>query len=147
MQELESANTSLNTAQTELEARSSDLLTANTQLENRTRKLHAVAEVTRTATALRNFEDLLSSIPGIISSQLGYHHVAIFLLDEQKQYAILRSASTEAGSKLAAGGYRLSVGQLGVVTSVAQTGQARMVLTVSADRSLSLDSHLSPLHS
>ena len=142
LQELESANTSLNTAQTELEVRSSDLLTANTQLENRTRKLHAVAEVTRTATALRNFEDLLSSIPGIISSQLGYHHVAIFLLDEQKQYAILRSASTEAGSKLAAGGYRLPVGQLGVVSSVAQTGQARMVLNLSADRSLTHDSHL-----
>jgi GAF domain-containing protein len=142
LQELESANTSLNVAQTELEARTSDLLTANSELENRTRKLHAVAEVTRTATALRNFEDLLASIPGIISSQLGYYHVAIFLLEEQKQFAILRSASTEAGLRMAAGGYRLSVGQLGNVSSVAQTGQPRMALDLREDTSLSQDSHL-----
>lgn len=142
LQELESANTSLNKAQAELQARSSELLTANSQLENRTRKLHAVAEVTRTATALRNFEDLLSSIPGIISGQLGYHHVAIFLLDEQKQYAILRSANTPAGLTLAARGHRLSVGQLGMVSSVAQTGQPRIAQDLSSDKSLSTDSHL-----
>ena len=133
--ELESANISLNMTQTELESRSSDLLTANSQLENRTRKLHALAEVTRTATAIRNFEDLLSSIPGIISSRLGYHHVGIFLLDEQKQYAILRSASTEAGLRMAARGYRISVGQLGIVSSVAQTGQPRTADHLSADNS------------
>ena len=140
LKELESANMSLNVTQTELETRSSDLLTANSQLENRTRKLHAVAEVTRTATALRNFEELLSSIPAIISSLLGYYHVAIFLLDEQRQYAILRSASTEVGSKLAARGYRLAVGQLGIVSSVAQTGQARIASDLSADKTLSLES-------
>lgn len=139
LQELEAANTSLSATQTELEARTADLLTANSQLENRTRKLHAVTEVTRTATALRNFEDLLSSIPGIIGSQLGYHHVAIFLLDEQKQYAILRSASTEAGLRMASLGYRLSVGQLGIVSSVAQTGQPRIASRLSADKSLSQD--------
>ena len=142
LKELESANQSLNVTQTELEARSSDLLNANSQLENRSRKLHAVAEVTRTATALRNFEDLLSSIPSIISSQLGYHHVGIFLLDEQKQSAILRSASTEAGLQMAARGYRLSVGQLGMVSSVAQTGQPRMASDLRADQSLSQDSAL-----
>lgn len=131
LQELESANTSLNATQTELEARTSDLLTANSQLENRTRKLHAVAEVTRTATSLRNFEDLLTSIPGIISNQLGYYHVAIFLLDEQKQYAILRSANTDTGLKMLSHGYRLSVGQLGIVSSVAQVGQPRIALHLS----------------
>ncbi|MGZ9226761.1 MAG: GAF domain-containing protein, partial [Anaerolineales bacterium] len=114
--------------QTELQDRTADLLTANNQLENRTRKLHAVAEVTRTATALRNFDELLASITGIISSQLGYYHVAIFLLDEQKQYAILRSANTEAGTRMLSRGYHLPVGQLGIVSSVAQTGRPRIAL-------------------
>jgi GAF domain-containing protein len=142
LQELESANTSLHTTQTELEARTSDLVTANSQLENRTRKLHAVTEVTRTATALRNFEDLLYSIPGIISSQLDYHHVAIFLLDEQKQYALLRSANTEAGLSMAGRGYRLSIGQLGIVSSVAQTGQPRSSSHLRADKSVAHESDL-----
>jgi GAF domain-containing protein len=134
LRELESANTNLNLTQTELRNRTADLLVANEQLENRTKKLRAVAEVTRSATALRDFNQLLSSIPGIISSQLGYYHVAIFLLDEQKQYAILRSANTEAGLRMLARGYRLPVGQLGIVSSVAQTGQPRIALKMDDDK-------------
>jgi GAF domain-containing protein len=140
--ELESANESLSLTQTELESRSSDLLTANTQLENRTRKLYAVAEVTRAATALRNFDDLLSSITSIISEQLGYHHVAIFLLDEQKQYVILRSANTEAGREMLSRAHRLPVGQLGIVSSVAQSGQPRIALRAGKEIALSSDSEL-----
>jgi GAF domain-containing protein len=137
LKELEDANVHLNFAQTELRNRTTDLLTANNQLENRTKKLHAVAEVTRTATALRNFDQLLSSITSIISSQLGYYHIGIFLLDEQKQYAILRSASTEAGLRMISRGYRLPIGQLGIVSSVAQTGQLRIALNRSEDRAFS----------
>ncbi len=128
LEELESANVSLNYTQTELQNRSADLLTANEQLENRTKKLQAVAEITRTAAALQRFDDLLTTITQIISSQLGYYHVGIFLLDEERQYAILRSANTESGSKMIESGYRLPVGQLGVVSSVAQTGQPRIAL-------------------
>jgi GAF domain-containing protein len=133
LENLESANISLNHAQTELKNRSTDLLTANTQLENRTIKLRAVAEITRTAAALRDFGDLLSSITQIISSQLGYYHVAIFLLDEQKQYAILRSANRESSLKMAERGYRLPIGQLGTVNSVAQTGQPRIAFNTGND--------------
>jgi GAF domain-containing protein len=142
LKELESANTNLNRTQTELKTRSSELLIVNSQLENRTRKLHAVAEITRTATTLRDFDELLSSIPDIISSQLGYYHVAVFLLDEQRQYAILRAANTQAGLGMLSRGYRLPVGQLGVVSSAAQIGQPRIVLNMSADASLFQDAEL-----
>jgi GAF domain-containing protein len=147
LRELESANENLNFAQTELKNRGADLLTANSRLENRTQKLHAVAEITRTATTLRDFEPLLSSITSIISSQLGYYHVAIFLLDEQKQYAILHSANTEAGLRMLSRGYRLSVGQLGIVSSVAQTGQPRVALHLSNDQSPFNDSELAETQS
>lgn len=142
LKELESANSNLNFTQTELQARSADLLQANNQLENRTQKLHAVAEVTRTATALRDFDQLLSSITSIISSQLGYYHVAIFLLDEHRQYAILRSTNTEAGLKMLEQGYRLPVGQLDVVSSVAQSGHPRIALHVEQEKLLLQDYEL-----
>jgi GAF domain-containing protein len=141
LKELESANTNLNLTQTELQARTTDLLHANNQLENRTQKLHAIAEVTRTATALRDFDELLSSITSIISSQLRYYHVAIFLLDEQRQYAILRSTNTEVGLKMLEQGYRLPVGQLDVVSSVAQSGHPRIALHME-DKSLLQDYEL-----
>jgi GAF domain-containing protein len=142
LKELEAANTSLHLTQTELEARTSDLLTANSQLENRTKKLHAVAEITRTSTTLRGFDDLLSSIPMIISNRLGYYHVALFLLDEQKKYAIMRASNTEAGLKMLARGYRQPVGQLGMVSSVAQAGQPRIAQNLTSENSISQDSEL-----
>ena len=144
---LESANTNLNLTQEELRNRTSDLLVANDQLENRTRKLHAIAEVTRTATALRDFDQLLSSITSIISIQLGYYHVAIFLLDKQKQYAVLRSANTEVGFRMLSRGYSLPVGQLGLVSLVAQTGQPRIASKAGSDASRSSDSELAETQS
>lgn len=125
-EELEVANVNLNLTQTELKSRSEELLVANKQLESSTRKLRTVAEVTSTATSLRNFENLITLTTSIISEQLGYYHVAIFLLDEQRQYAILRSANTDAGLRMIGRGFRIPVGQLGIVSSVAQTGQPRI---------------------
>jgi len=134
LDELETANVNLNFAQTELKNRSEDLIVANQQLENSTKKLRAVAEVTSTAASLRNFENLISLTASIISDQLGYYHVAIFLLDEQRQFAILRSTNTEGGLRMLARGFRFPVGQLGIVSSVAQIGQPRIALNAGDDK-------------
>jgi GAF domain-containing protein len=133
LDELEEANVNLNFTQSELKNRSEELLVANKQLENRTKKLHAIAEVTSTATLLRNFENLISITTSIISDRLEYYHVGIFLLDEQRQYAILRSANTEGGLRMLARGFKLPVGQLGIVSSVAQTGRPRIAFNAGKD--------------
>jgi len=132
--ELEAANANLGLTQTELKNRSEELLVANKQLENSTRKLRTVAEVTSTAASLRDFENLISLTTSIISDQLGYSHVAIFLLDEQRQYAILRSSNTDGGLRMLARGFKVSVGQLGIVSSVAQTGYPRIALNTGENK-------------
>ena len=126
LDELEVANLNLNVTQTELKDRSEELLVANKQLENSTRKLRTVAEVTSTAASLRDFETLLSLTTSVISDQLGYYHVAIFLLDEQREFALLRSANTEGGLRMIQRGFRIPIGQLGIVSSVAQSSQPRI---------------------
>jgi len=133
-EDLEVANVNLNLTQTELKNRSDELLVANKQLESSTRKLRTVAEVTSTATSLRNFENLVTLTTSIISDQLGYYHVAIFLLDEQRQYAIMRSANTDAGLRMIRRGFRIPIGQLGIVSSVAQTGQPRIAHNAGENR-------------
>lgn len=132
--ELEAANVNLNFTQTELKNRSEELLIANKQLENSTKKLRTVAQVTSTAASLRDFGDLIALTTSIISEQLGYFHVAIFLLDEQRQYAILRSANTDGGLRMLARGFKVPVGQLGIVSYVAQTGQPRIALNTGENK-------------
>jgi GAF domain-containing protein len=124
---LETANTSLGYTQSELQKRTDELTISNEQLENRTQKLHAIAMVTRTAASIQNFDLLLTSITGTISSELGYYHVGLFLLDEQREFAILRSTNTEGGMRMLDHGYRVPVGQIHPVGFVAQTGQPRIV--------------------
>ena len=120
---LEVTNVDLSQAQSELQQRTNELTIVNEQLENRTKKLRAIAAITATAASIHNFETLVSSVASIISRQLGYYHAGVFLLDEQRQYAILHSASSEAGSRMLARSYRLALAQDSIISIVARTGQ------------------------
>jgi len=126
LKQLASANTSLTYTQSELQSRSNQLTVANEQLENRTQKLHAIAMITRTAASIQDFDVLLSSITVTISKELGYYHVALFLLDEQNEFAILRSTNTGAGLRMLSRGFRVPVGQLSLIGFVSQAGQPRI---------------------
>lgn len=126
VEELASANTTLNYTQGELQNRSTELVVANKQLEMRSQKLHGIAEVARITTAIHSFDQLLPAITSAISEQLGYYHAGLFLLDEQKQYAILRSVNTAEGLRLLNRGYRVAVGSISPVGYIAQTGKPRV---------------------
>jgi GAF domain-containing protein len=82
--------------------------------------------ITRTAASIQDFDVLLSSITVTISKELGYYHVALFLLDEQNQFAILRSTNTGAGLRMLNRGYRVPVGELSPVGFVSQIGKPRI---------------------
>ena len=130
LKELEAANAELYHAQSDLHARSAELITTNEILQKRTERLRAVAEVARTATAVQDFDQLLPLITNVVSRQLGYYHVGIFLLDEAHDYAILRAANTEGGLRMLAREHRLKVAEQGIVGFVAYQGKARVALNV-----------------
>lgn len=132
LEKLAVTNLDLNTIQGALQQRTAELTVANEQLQNRTEKLRAIAAITSTAASIHNFETLVSSVSTIVSEQLGYHHVGVFLLDEHRQYALLRSANSETGKRLMERGYKLHLGQNELVTSAAQTGQPQIASPNSA---------------
>jgi GAF domain-containing protein len=128
--ELASANAELHHAQSDLHARSAELVTTNEVLQKRTERLRAVAEVARTATAVQDFDQLLPLIANVVSKQLGYYHIGIFLLDEAHEYAILRAANTEGGLRMLSREHRLKVAEQGIVGFVAYQGRPRVALNV-----------------
>ncbi|HEU0293280.1 MAG TPA: GAF domain-containing protein [Anaerolineales bacterium] len=130
LKDLEAANAELHHAQSDLRARSTELVATNEILQKRTERLRAVAEVARTATAVQDFDQLLPLITNVVSKQLGYYHVGIFLLDESHEYAILRAANTQGGLQMLARDHRLKVGEQGIVGFVAYQGRARVALDV-----------------
>lgn len=96
-------------------------------------RLEAVATVGRDATVLIDPDDLLRRVTHLISAQFGFYHVGIFLLDEKREYAVMRASNSEGGRRLLELGHKLKVGAQGMVGYVAATGEPRIALDVGAD--------------
>ncbi|MBL8089915.1 MAG: GAF domain-containing protein [Anaerolineales bacterium] len=130
-------NAQLNELQASLEQRVSErtveLQQANQINERRARQFQAVAEVTKVISSIQNLETLLPKISEVISEQFNIYHTGIFLLDNQKQYAVLRAANSFGGRKMVERGHKLLIGQTGIVGFVTATGQPRIALDVGAD--------------
>lgn len=114
----------------ELEARVAE---RTRELERRTTQLQVAAEVAREATAIRDLDLLLNNAVDLIRERFGFYHAGIFLLDERREYAVLRSATGEAGQEMIARDHRLKVGEVGMVGYVTSTGQPRIALEVDKD--------------
>jgi GAF domain-containing protein len=130
-------NAQLNELQASLEKRVSErtveLEQANQINERRARQFQAVTEVTRIISSIQNLESLLPRITEVISEQFNLYHCGIFLLDSDKQFAVLRAANSFGGRKMLERGHKLEIGQMGIVGFVTATGQPRIALDVGAD--------------
>ena len=109
-------------------------VTERTQdLEKQTLRLRTAAEVARDAASASNLNELLDRASHLIRDRFNFYHTGIFLLDENKEYAVLRASPTEAGHKMIENSHRLKVGEQGIVGRAAATGEPRIALDAGAD--------------
>ena len=119
-------------------------------LEERARQLQAAAELGRTAAVIRDLDPLLTQVTRLIGQRFDCHHVGVFLTDEMGQYAELRATNSLAlraprgrlpggasedigGQDMLGQGYRLRVGEEGLVGYVAGIRQPRIELEIEPD--------------
>lgn len=102
-------------------------------LSRRAEDFQTVAELNRVLGELLNTEDVLTVSVKFVAERLGHYHAGIFLLDETRQWALLRAASSEGGQRMLARDHRLRVGEQGVVGHVALTGHTRVAFDVGDD--------------
>lgn len=123
----------LQTLEQRVEERTIELTRANEKNERRARQLETIAQVARAVTSLRDLNQLLPEITQQISDSFGYYHVGIFLVDENREYAVLQAANSQGGQAMLARGHRLKVGRQGIVGNVTNTGRYRIALDVGDD--------------
>lgn len=104
------------------------------ELQKRSSQFEATAKVARDIAALQDLNTILDNVTQLISAHFGFYHVGIFLLDEEKRFAVLLAANSPGGQRMLARRHRLAVGQTGVVGRVAQAGEPRIALDVGEDR-------------
>ena len=128
--ELQELNQSLEERVT---GRTAELGLANQRNEKRARQFEAIAQVARATIANEDLENILSRLTALVSEQFGFYHTGIFLLDENREYAVLRAANSEGGKRMLERRHKLQIGQTGIVGFVAGTGTPRIALDVGAD--------------
>jgi signal transduction histidine kinase/HAMP domain-containing protein len=125
--------------------RTTQLREANRRLRYRAMQLAVSAEVGRVATSILDLDILLSRMVQLIRDQYRFGYVAIFLLDDTGQWAVLREGSGDLGSTLKAKGQWLSVGEPSLVGQVSEKGEPRVLSR--ADVQGGPGSHLPSTHS
>jgi GAF domain-containing protein len=114
-------------------ARTAELDAANHFNLRRARQFEAVSQVNHAITSIQDLNTLLPRITQVISEQFNVYHTGIFLLDKNREFAVLRASNSEGGKKMLDRGHKLQVSQTGIVGFVTATGQPRIALDVGSD--------------
>jgi len=113
--------------------RTAELDAANQFNLRRARQFEAISQVNRAIASIQDLDTLLPRVTQVISEQFGIYHTGIFLLDANREFAVLRASNSTGGQKMLARGHKLQVSQTGIVGFVTATGQPRIALDVGND--------------
>jgi GAF domain-containing protein len=127
--ELESLTTNL---EERVNERTAEIEVANNQTMRRAVQLKAVTELSESIAQLHDLNEILPATTRLISERFGFYHVGIFLIDQEREHAILQATNSEGGKRMLERNHRLAMG-VGVVGHCAQTGHPRIALDVGAD--------------
>jgi GAF domain-containing protein len=127
---LESTNRELEGLQKVLE----DRVRSRTQeLEKRANQLDAISGVARSTASLQNLEDLLPAVTRLVSQRFDYYHTGIFLLDEDRKFAVLRASNSDGGKRMLNRQHKLKLDTKSIVGFVSSRGEPRIALDVGTD--------------
>jgi GAF domain-containing protein len=62
----------------------------------------------------------------LIAERFGFYHVGVYLIDDAKEYAVLRASNSEGGRRMLERGYKLRLGTEGIVGWVGGAGRPRV---------------------
>lgn len=102
-------------------------------MTKRTVQLQTAADVARAATSILDINELLPNVVELIRDHFEYYYVGMFLIDETKEWAILRAATGETGKRMIEAGYRLEVADSSMIGWCIAHKQARIALDAGED--------------
>jgi GAF domain-containing protein len=103
------------------------------ELESQTLRVRVAAEIARDAASARDLGELLDSSAELILKRFNFYHTGIFLIDKNREYAVLTASTTDAGKQMIANNHKLRVGEVGIVGRVSASGEPRISLDIGTD--------------
>ncbi len=102
-------------------------------MTKRTIQLQTATEVSRAVTSILDIDILLPTVAELIRSHFDYYYVGIFLVDETREWAVLRAATGDMGAQMIEQGHRLPVGASSMIGWCLLHRTARIALDVGVD--------------
>jgi GAF domain-containing protein len=139
LKELSDTNRELEDIKVNLEqrigTRTHELEKANQQVQERAARFQIISEISQeiSSNVDQQPKELLNRITRSISEKLGFYHVGIFLLDGNREYAVLRAANSQGGQHMLERRHQLKIGGTGIVGYVSQGGRPRIALDTGSD--------------
>ena len=109
----------------------------NTQLyaqtQQRAAQLLTAAEIARSASETLAQDELLYRAVNLVRDRFNFYHASVFLLDDSRQWAVIRESTGEAGAEMKRRGHQLEVGSQSIIGTVTITGNPLIVNDVTKD--------------
>jgi GAF domain-containing protein len=121
------------TLENRVTSRTQELEDINQRNKRRASQFEAIAQVARTAVSIQEIDPLLPSLARLIGEKFGFYHVGIFLLDDNKEFAVLQATNSIGGKQMLERSHKLKIGQVGIVGYVTASGNPRIALDVGDD--------------
>ncbi len=104
--------------------------------------LKAAARAAKNITTILDPYELLQRTVDIICDEFGFYYAGVFLLDDLKQYAVLKAGRGEAGKTMINGGHKLAIGGNSMIGASIANRQGRIALDVGAEAVFFENPHL-----
>ena len=104
-------------------------------LERRHRLLETAARVGQMVTSILDLDDLLKHTVNIICSEFNFYYSGIFLLSDDKKWAVLRAGYAAAGRKMMNENYRLPLDNHSMIGNAILKQQAQIAADVAGEKS------------
>jgi len=104
-----------------------------TMLERRHRLLETAARVGQMVTSILDLDDLLKHTVNIICSEFNFYYSGIFLLSDDRKWAILRAGYAAAGRKMMSENYRLPVDKNSMIGNAIMKQEAQIASDVAGE--------------
>ncbi len=101
------------------------------ELRRRANQLQTAAEIARDTSGTLALDQLLSRVVNLVRDRFGFYHSSIFLIDEERKYAVVRESTGKAGEEMKRTGHKLAIGSRSIIGYVTQQGEPLVINDVS----------------
>lgn len=110
-----------------LSERTRTLQDANLNLQRRALYLESSTRIAQALATMVELDTLLDQAVNLIAGAFSFSHVAVFLMDSEEEWAVLRAASSAEGHRLLSSQYRVRCGSESMVGQVARDFRPHIV--------------------